>query len=75
MNTFFLKLNITGIYISDSLNLRTFVISNDVVIFCLRNEMDEHYFTMCKHRVKDCHALHRTFNVQPIYLRHENTGE
>jgi len=25
-------------------------------------------------RVKNSHALHRTFNVQPIYLRHENTG-
>ena len=26
------------------------------------------------YRVNDSHTLHRTFNVQPIYLRHENTG-
>ena len=26
-------------------------------------------------RVKDSRTLHRTFNVQPLYLRHENTGE
>ena len=27
------------------------------------------------HRVKNSGALHRTFNVQPLYLRHENTGK
>lgn len=26
-------------------------------------------------RVKNSGALHRTFNVQPLYLRHENTGK
>lgn len=24
--------------------------------------------------VKDCGALHRTFNVEPLYLKHENSG-
>ncbi|XKL65837.1 hypothetical protein PGB90_009257 [Kerria lacca] len=24
--------------------------------------------------VKNCEALHRTFNVEPLYLRHENSG-
>ncbi|XP_061180734.1 histidine decarboxylase-like [Saccostrea echinata] len=24
--------------------------------------------------VKDCRALHRTFNVDPLYLKHENSG-
>lgn len=25
-------------------------------------------------RVKDCRTLHRTFNVDPLYLKHENSG-
>lgn len=25
-------------------------------------------------RVKNSAALHRTFNVQPLYLQHENSG-
>lgn len=25
-------------------------------------------------RVKNCETLHRTFNVEPLYLRHENSG-
>ena len=25
-------------------------------------------------RVQDSRALHRTFNVDPLYLQHENTG-
>ena len=29
----------------------------------------------CSDRVKNSGALHRTFNVQPLYLRHENTGK
>lgn len=26
-------------------------------------------------RVKTCAALHRTFNVEPLYLQHENSGK
>ena len=25
-------------------------------------------------RVKNSRSLHRTFNVEPLYLQHENTG-
>ena len=25
--------------------------------------------------LKDARALHRTFNVEPLYLQHENSGE
>ena len=25
-------------------------------------------------RVKNTRSLHRTFNVEPLYLQHENTG-
>ena len=25
-------------------------------------------------RVKNSHSLHKTFNVEPLYLQHENTG-
>lgn len=27
-----------------------------------------------KYRVKNSTALHRTFNVEPLYLQHENSG-
>ena len=29
---------------------------------------------LCLKRVKNSRSLHRTFNVEPLYLQHENTG-
>lgn len=29
---------------------------------------------VCLIRVKDSTAVHRTFNVEPLYLQHENSG-
>ncbi len=38
-------------------------------------QRQDHHNVMVMFRVKNSGALHRTFNVQPLYLRHENTGE
>ena len=29
---------------------------------------------LLSNRVKNSRSLHRTFNVEPLYLQHENTG-
>eukprot|EP00095_Tigriopus_kingsejongensis_P005479 maker-scaffold491_size156641-snap-gene-0.28 protein:Tk05479 transcript:maker-scaffold491_size156641-snap-gene-0.28-mRNA-1 annotation:"hypothetical protein DAPPUDRAFT_304481" len=32
------------------------------------------YYVVFLIRVKNSHSLHRTFNVEPLYLKHENSG-
>ena len=38
------------------------------------NEQSSFYYLVIYSRVKNSRSLHRTFNVEPLYLQHENTG-
>ena len=46
-----------------------------ILEFCILNNLSIKLFlSIYLQRVKNSGALHRTFNVEPLYLRHENSG-
>ena len=45
---------------------RVFIMSATIIVMLI--------LTMTNVRVKNSRSLHRTFNVEPLYLQHENTG-
>ncbi len=43
--------------------------------FNAENNVYKTDFNLTLFRVKNSRSLHKTFNVEPLYLQHENTGQ